>query len=134
MSITLYEFESNSAFNKEVIKTIETNLYDMVGYDVVVDDLCDNVSQYQSSDGFWIFGTEESMEFLRKYRLEAAEMFDDILDDYRVNPFSSPEWFVSLMFILRASELISSTQWVIDNEGATVRLTNEMVSDIVSEL
>lgn len=135
MSTTLYEFESNSAFNKEVIKTIETNLYDMVGYDVVVDDLCNDISQGENADGFWIFGTYESMEFLRKYLWEAAEMFDDIMDDFsRVNPFKDPERFVSLMFILRASELISSTQWVIDNEGETVQLTNEMVSDIVSEL
>ena len=135
MSITLYEFESNSAFNKEVIKTIESNLYDMVGYDVRVDDLSYDISESENADGFWIFGIEESMEFLRKYRWEAAEMFDYVLenwDDY--NPFRRPEEFVCIMFIQRASELISSTQWVIDNSGKTVRLTNEMVSDIVSEL
>lgn len=135
MSEKLYRFESNLEFNKEVIKTIESNLYDMVGRDVIVDDLCTDISDYQDSDGVWIYGTEESMEFLRKYRLEAAEMFDDIMDDFsRVNPFKDPERFVCIMFIRKASELISSTQWVIDNSGATVRLTKEMVSDIVSEL
>lgn len=135
MSEKLYRFESNLEFNKEVIKTIESNLYDMVGRDVIVDDLCNDISDYQNSDEVWIFGTKESMEFLSKYRLEAAEMFDDIMDDFdRVNPFKNPERFVCIMFVCRARELIASTKWVIDNSGATVRLTNGMVLDIVSNL
>lgn len=135
MNMTLYENESNSTFDEEVIKTIESNLHDMVGYDVIVDDLCNDISQGENADGFWILGTYESMEFLGKYRWEAAEMFDDVLRDWcDFNPFSNPETFVTLMFIQRSSELISSAQWVIDNEGETVRLTNEMVSDIVRDL
>ena len=135
MNKTLYKSKPNSTFDEEVINTIESNLHDMVGYDVIVDDLCYDISQGENADGFWIFGTYESREFLRKYRLDAAEMLDDIIKNWgAVNPFSSPEWFVCIMFIQRASELISSTQWVIDNEGETVRLTNEMVSDIVRDL
>lgn len=122
-------------FDKAVVTDVSSALQDMIGRTVDVDDLCEAVSESQSADGFWVYGTEESADFLREYRIEAAEMFDEVnACGGDINPFAEPEQFLCIMYIIRSHEIIASLPWILAHEGATVQLTHSDVLALVNEL
>lgn len=138
MSMTSYELESYSRFDRIVIAEIELNLHLMVNQDIYVGDLECVLNEYQEAGEYPILGPSACMDFISTNRLVATEIFDTLVDKLdcheRLNPFGDPEMFVGLMFMQRACELIPAIPWKIDNCGKTVRLTTDMVSDIVTEL
>ena len=121
-------------FTAAVIADVSAALQDMIGRTVAVDDLCDDVTEIQNTDGFWVFGTEESADRLREYRIEAAEMFDEVNACGDINPFSNPEGFLCIMYIIRAREIVASLPWILAREGETIRLTPSDVLALVNEL
>lgn len=121
-------------FDAAVVADVSAALQDMIGRTVDVDDLCDGVSEFQNSDGYWVYGTEESADFLREYRVTAAEMFDEVCECGDINPFSNPELFLCIMYCIRSHEIVSSLPWVLAHEGETVRLTTSDVLALVKEL
>ena len=121
-------------FTAAVIADVSTALQDMIGRDIEVDDLCDDVTEFQNSDGYWVYGTEESSDFLREYRIDAAEMYDEVCECGDINPFANPELFLCIMYCIRAHEIVSYLPWVLAHEGETVKLTASDVLALVNEL
>ncbi len=121
-------------FTAAVIADVSAALQDMAGRTIEVDDLCDDVTEFQNTDGFWVFGTEESADRLREYRIEAAEMFDEVNACGDINPFSNPEGFLCIMYIIRAREIVASLPWILAREGETVQLTPSVILALTSEL
>ena len=121
-------------FDAAIVTDISAALQNMIGRTVDVDDLCDDVSEFQNSDGFWMFGTEESADFLRNHRATAAEMFDEVNDCGDINPFAEPEQFLCIMYIIRAREIVANLPWILAHEGETVRLTPSDVLALMKEL
>ena len=121
-------------FTAAVVAEVSTALQDMIGRTIEVDDLCDDVSEFQNSDGYWVYGTEQSADFLRKHRVTAAEMFDEVCECGDINPFANPEQFLCIMYIIKSHEIVSSLPWILAHEGATVRLTPSDVLALVNEL
>ena len=121
-------------FDVAVVTDVSAALQDMIGRTVDVDDLCDGVSEFQNSDGYWVHGTEESADFLRKYRIDAAEMFDEVSACGDINPFANPEQFLCLMYCIKSREIVAYLPWILAHEGETVRLTPSDVLALTSEL
>ena len=121
-------------FDAAVVADVSVALQDMIGRTIEVDDLCDDVSEFQNSDGYWVYGTEESADFLREYRIDAAEMFDEVCECGDINPFANPESFLCIMYCIRSHEIVSSLPWVLAHEGETVQLTTSDVLALTSEL
>lgn len=121
-------------FTAAVIASVSAALQDMIGRTVAVGDLCDDISEFQNSDGFWVYGTEESADFLRKHRIEAAEMYDEICECGDINPFANPEGYLCMMYIIKSHEIVASLPWILAHDGETVRLTPTVILAITSEL
>lgn len=121
-------------FTAAVVADVSAALQDMIGRTVDVDALCDDVSEFQNSDGYWVYGTVESADFLREYRIDAAEMFDEVCECGDINPFANPESFLCIMYCIRSHEIVSSLPWVLAHEGETVRLTPSVILALVNEL
>lgn len=130
----LKEGAKMKTFTAAVIADVSAALQDMIGRTVDVDDLCEAVSEFQNSDGYWVYGTEESADFLRKHRVTAAEMFDEVNACGDINPFANPEQFLCVMYCIRSHEIVSSLPWVLAHEGETVQLTTSDVLALVNEL
>lgn len=121
-------------FDVAVVEDVSAALQDMIGRTIEVDDLCNSVSEFQNSDGFWVYGTGESADFLREYRIDAAEMFDEVCECGDINPFAEPELFLCIMYCIRSHEIVSSLPWILAHEGETVQLTTSDVLALVKEL
>lgn len=121
-------------FTAAVIADVSEALQDMIGRTIEVDDLCEQVSEFQNSDGYWVFGTEESADRLREYRTEAGEMFDEVNACGDINPFAEPEQFLCIMYCIRSREIVANLPWVLAREGETVQLTTSDVLALTSEL
>ena len=121
-------------FTAAVIADVSVALQDMIGRTIEVDDLCDDVSEFQNSDGYWIYGTEESADRLREYRIDAGEMFDAVNACGDINPFANPEGYLCLMYCIRSHEIVSSLPWILAHAGETVQLTASDVLALTNEL
>ena len=121
-------------FDAAIVADVSAALQDMLGRTVDVDDLSEGVSESQNSNGFWVYGTEESADFLRKHRIAAAEMFDEVNACGDINPFANPEGYLCIMYILRSREIVASLPWILAHEGATVRLSPSDVLALTNEL
>ena len=121
-------------FTAAVIADVSAALQDMIGRTVDVDGLCEGVSEFQNSDGYWVYGTEESADFLREYRIDAAEMYDEVCECGDINPFANPESFLCIMYCIRTHEIVSSLPWILAHEGEAVQLTTSDVLALTSEL
>lgn len=132
MSTISYDQE----FVSDVRGVISDWLYDRIGNTVFISDLQYNIVQGYHMNGYWIFGTEEALNYICKHYWIAKDLIDYYQEecDIVLNPFESPESFTVWLLDYGVGELLNENKYVQDHWDEEIELTKEIAQSILDNI
>lgn len=99
-------------------------------------DLAYEITEEPNNDGFYIFGTQASRDFLRKHSKDVKDeiKYEEMKFGESADPKRDPEGFVVRMLINTVADVLAQVPIVNEHWDDKLELTKEVIDEILDAL